>query len=372
MSNTFYVVYKEDDLQHHGVKGQKWGVRRYQNANGSYTLAGRIRYGLDEKMGRDQKEASNRYQRWGMSKDKANKLSAEKKEMLKKIAIGTGIAVGSAAVIAAAYYGGSYVRRNILGLTIKAGKTIQTLQADPDRLQNGEDFYAAFKRKDKARYLSRFSKDQWGNNKFNIKADAIQDLKIAPRNTATKVMNDLIKSDPSYASYAKDSSKWLLDTKFHLTRNPKYMPHAMLAKRIMKNPNALQNLNKHDQKLLMEIINLNQVNHDSRAQTLFEALKNKGFQGIIDTNDANRSGFNTDAVILFNSSGLKQQSVEKIKDSVIASAGLKDIATQGMESLIKYSPAIAGIVGIKKMQDEDVNFDLKVKDDINKNKTGDK
>ena len=44
MSNTFYVVYKEDDLKHHGVLGMKWGVRKYQNANGTLTSAGKARY----------------------------------------------------------------------------------------------------------------------------------------------------------------------------------------------------------------------------------------------------------------------------------------------------------------------------------------
>ena len=35
----------ESDLQHHGIKGQKWGVRRFQNEDGSLTAAGKKRYG---------------------------------------------------------------------------------------------------------------------------------------------------------------------------------------------------------------------------------------------------------------------------------------------------------------------------------------
>lgn len=34
----------EYELYHHGIKGMKWGVRRYQNFDGSYTKAGLKRY----------------------------------------------------------------------------------------------------------------------------------------------------------------------------------------------------------------------------------------------------------------------------------------------------------------------------------------
>ena len=34
-------------LQHHGIKGQHWGVRRYQRPDGSLTPAGKKRYDVD-------------------------------------------------------------------------------------------------------------------------------------------------------------------------------------------------------------------------------------------------------------------------------------------------------------------------------------
>lgn len=36
-------------LEHHGIKGQKWGQRRYQNEDGSLTAQGRQRYGVVER-----------------------------------------------------------------------------------------------------------------------------------------------------------------------------------------------------------------------------------------------------------------------------------------------------------------------------------
>ena len=37
-----YLVFKE--LYHSGIKGMKWGVRRYQDENGNLTAEGKKRY----------------------------------------------------------------------------------------------------------------------------------------------------------------------------------------------------------------------------------------------------------------------------------------------------------------------------------------
>lgn len=40
--------FQSDYLMHHGILGQKWGVRRYQNDDGSLTDAGKRRYGSED------------------------------------------------------------------------------------------------------------------------------------------------------------------------------------------------------------------------------------------------------------------------------------------------------------------------------------
>lgn len=53
-------VFCTDELYHHGIKGQRWGIRRYQNPDGTLTAVGKRRYGTVEnfKQGITRKKAS--------------------------------------------------------------------------------------------------------------------------------------------------------------------------------------------------------------------------------------------------------------------------------------------------------------------------
>ena len=65
-------------LAHHGIKGQKWGVRRFRNEDGTLTPAGKERYGN----GSSESDRSEKRRAWfdqsvKMGKDKPNKSPAE-------------------------------------------------------------------------------------------------------------------------------------------------------------------------------------------------------------------------------------------------------------------------------------------------------
>ena len=71
-----YKIVTTNELYHHGIKGQKWGVRRFQNTDGSLKSAGKKRYSEDK------------------PKEKKG-LTEKQKKWIKRGAIAAGIAVAA-------------------------------------------------------------------------------------------------------------------------------------------------------------------------------------------------------------------------------------------------------------------------------------
>ena len=70
------------DLQHHGIKGMKWGVRRYRNRDGSLTPAGKKRYNDSEPAHEHHKRVYDGKKASQLSdqelRDRLNRLNMEK------------------------------------------------------------------------------------------------------------------------------------------------------------------------------------------------------------------------------------------------------------------------------------------------------
>lgn len=95
-----------DELYHHGIKGQKWGVRRYQNEDGSLTAEGKRKYGTVDNFlaSRDRKRlSSSRTVNTRSSRSKVRDFISKHK---KGLAIAGGLlAAGTTAVIASKVIG---------------------------------------------------------------------------------------------------------------------------------------------------------------------------------------------------------------------------------------------------------------------------
>lgn len=97
-------------LIHHGIKGQKWGIRRFQNEDGTRTAAGKAR----ERNGEQGSAPTASSQKKG--------LNDAQKATLKKVAIGAGVAAATGLAVYGAMKYSDAVKTEAFKRTVENGK----------------------------------------------------------------------------------------------------------------------------------------------------------------------------------------------------------------------------------------------------------
>ena len=132
---TYYVanIPFDDGLSHHGIKGQKWGIRRYQNEDGSLTSEGKERKPskLEKSISRGQTlmdKGRTRFGAVGRGVGRQILIAGATTVATLLPAIGGAYIAGlgaSYAAVAAISYGGAFVAR-VLGVGATIGNVAKT------------------------------------------------------------------------------------------------------------------------------------------------------------------------------------------------------------------------------------------------------
>lgn len=197
-----------NQIYHHGIKGQKWGLRRFQKKDGSLTDAGKKRYSGNH---RTRANKVTRYDKLyakykGLGYDDEQARKSAKGQVATEKAL---MVVGGMAVAAAVGYAAYRYRDITKDRFISPKQAMQTVhQGDiSDRIQPGNPFYASYTKKDNTIYASKVFSHF--TDKSNVTRFYTEDgIKVASEKTGRKIFDDLVKTNPEVAAYSKRIGKF--------------------------------------------------------------------------------------------------------------------------------------------------------------------
>ena len=363
-------------LMHYGVLGMKWGVRRYQNKDGSLTAFGEARLAKrqykrdrkdhnknrgqiaksyaeyqDKKYSAElnsQKKKSKReqklieeYKAKGYNQHDAE-IQAYKHHKAEKIIAGAAAIAVTAVAAKVAYNHYQEVTDRVL----KSGTAYERISANSDKSVK-DSFYMMGTKKDRAKYLTLFGAGK--NGIKNIKTiNVTNDIKVASRKNAKKILGETLNDE---------KTKKLLINKFDsYSLGYQLFGKGTPAEKVAAKAYADLKAGKITDNVY-DAANILLVDKDRKfSSKYYDALRKAGYGAIQDVNDKKYSGFKSkDPLIVFDSAKVTVDSVRQLTTTEI---GFSTFELAGKAILKNSAKTAVGIAGMKALGNANKNRKL--------------
>lgn len=250
MTKLYSSITYDDYLEHYGIKGMKWGVRKDRKTN-------------SEPSERDHR-LLGKYKAEGMTDEEASKR-LERNRKIRKAVLVTG---GVAATAAAAYVGTKEFDKRFKGVDLDMNTSIKNVNVFGDELMTDRRLYVTVKESDSKKYRGMYAEQLRKQNPWR---DAVYETTLTAR--------ERIKA-PSH----REAKKLFKEYRESLSSSDK-----------RKTPADYIQFN---QRLVMS----GTGGKDTSINTgFYNMLKEKGYNSLIDSNDQFKSGYDTrKPLIVFN------------------------------------------------------------------------